>query len=59
MTERQLPDEPPNDDFEWTAEPGDPDMAGMAGEFVNDSGESVPGVRREEDFPDFNQESNN
>ena len=44
---RTLPDEPPPDDYEWTAEPGDPDVAGMPGEFVNEPGEAVPGVRRD------------
>jgi hypothetical protein len=47
--ERTVPEEPPPDDYEWTSEPGDPDVAGMPGEFVNESEEEVPGVRRSSD----------
>lgn len=46
-----LPDEPPEDNYRWTAEPEDPDAAGMPGEFVNEEGDGVPGVRREADPP--------
>jgi hypothetical protein len=55
-----LPDEPPEDNYRWTAEPKDPDAAGMPGEFVNQPGEEVPGVRRgEEEPPEFDQQSKN
>ena len=47
-----VPDEPANDNYEWTAEPDDPDAAGMPGEFVNEPHEGVPGVRTTEDRPD-------
>ena len=47
MTDDTLPDEPPSDAFEWTEEPDDPDAAGMPGEYVNDTGDGVPGVRRD------------
>lgn len=47
-----VPDEPPADDFEWTAQPDAPDEAGMPGEFVNEPHEGVPGVRTTEDRPD-------
>lgn len=66
---RALPDEPPPDNYEWTAEPEDPDMGGMPAEFVNEPGDAVPGVRRGENpapeppaargSRDFDQESNN
>lgn len=59
MTERELPDETPPDNFEWTAEPEDPDAGGMPAEFVNETGEAVQGVRRDEAESDFDQESNN
>jgi hypothetical protein len=42
-----VPDEPEPDAFEWTAEPEAPDAAGMPGEYVNEPGEGVPGVRRD------------
>ena len=55
-----VPDEPPNDNYEWTAEPDDPDAAGMPGEFVNGPGDGVPGVRSEDNAaPEFDPESNN
>ena len=41
-TDRQLPDEPPNDDYHWTAEPEEPDIAGMPGEFTNEPDDAVP-----------------
>lgn len=56
--DRPLPDEPPPDDFHWTAEPEDPDVAGMPGEYVNAPAEDVPGVRRSEETS-FDQESKN
>ena len=40
-----VPDEPAPDAFDWTAEPEQPDVAGMPGEFVNEPGDGVPGVR--------------
>jgi hypothetical protein len=46
-----VPDEPPPDNFEWTAEPEAPDAAGMPGEFVNEPHDGVPGVRSTEDEP--------
>ena len=52
-----LPDEPPPDAYDWTNEPEDPDAAGMPGEFVNEPGDGVPGVRRQRQ--DFNPESKN
>lgn len=45
-SEERKPDAPPPDSYRWTNEPGAPDVAGMPGEFVNDPGEDVPGVRR-------------
>jgi hypothetical protein len=50
MTDRNLPDEPPPDDYEWTGEPGDPDAAGMPAEFVNEPDAAVE---------QFDQESKN
>ena len=41
-TDRELPDEPPNDDYHWTAEPEEPDIAGMPGEFANEPDDAVP-----------------
>jgi hypothetical protein len=43
------PDEPDPDAFEWTEEPGDPDTAGMPGEYVNGPADGVPGVRSDDD----------
>ena len=48
-TGTDVPDEPGPDAFEWTSEPEAPDAAGMPGEFVNEPGEGVPGVRRDPD----------
>ena len=44
-------DEPPPDDYRWTGEPEDPDVAGMPAEFVNEPDDAVPGVRREGQGP--------
>ena len=44
-----VPDEPAPDAFEWTEEPGDPDVAGMPAEYVNEPGDGVPGVRSNDD----------
>ena len=52
MSDVTVPDEPPPDAYEWTSEPEDPDAGGMPGEYVNDAGDGVPGVRREADPPD-------
>jgi hypothetical protein len=57
-----LPDEPPEDNYRWTAEPEEPDAAGMPGEFVAGAGagDSVPGVRRDPDGPPgFDRKSKN
>ncbi len=42
MTDRPLPEEPPSDVDEWTAEPGDPDVAGPGAEFANEADDAVP-----------------
>jgi len=48
-TDRKLPEEPPNDDYHWTAEPEEPDVAGMPGEYADEGDEAVPGVRSGEE----------
>ena len=50
-TDEALPDEPPPDAYEWTSEPQDPDAGGPPAEFVNDSDDGVPGVRRGDGQP--------
>ena len=49
MADRPLPEEPPPDVDDWTAEPKDPDAAGPGAEFANESDEAVPGVRSGEE----------
>jgi len=56
------PGEPPPDEYRWTGEPEDPDVAGMPGEFVSEPDDAVPGVRsgtRPPPETEFDQESNN